>query len=207
MFRKILTGSIIALAIIIGSLAGNGGLFRANAALADTYPINSVSCATVTFSAWGNCINGVKSRDVIDKTPVGCYMSSNEMEARSQVCGQVLGVKIYAVGTLLRTPQGKIFVVMSGQTIQLVPDLDALQAYRGRTIYNVSDALISQYQLIFGQVLGAKIYADGTLLRGSDHRIYVIVHGQKQYISSLTELYQYRNRRIINVSASVIDSL
>ncbi|MDD4902682.1 MAG: hypothetical protein PHE24_06125 [Patescibacteria group bacterium] len=201
---KILMGSIIALAIAFSSLAGDNNLFGVNAVSADTYPINSIPCATVTYSAWGDCINGIKTRDVIDKTPINCSLTLNEQQGRSEVCGQVLGLKIYAVGTLLRAPEGKIYVVMPGQAIKLIPDLAALQAYRGREIHNVSDALIKQYRQNFGQVLGVKIYADGTLLRGPDHKIYVIVNGKKQYIHSLQELYQYRDRRIINVSAAVI---
>jgi len=49
-------------------------------------------------------------------------------------------------------------------------------------------------------ILGIKIYPDGTLLRGADHRIYV-VHGQtKKYILDLKELSKYRGRPILSVS-------
>jgi hypothetical protein len=201
---KILVGSIIALAIAFFSLAGDGGLSGVNIALADSYPINSYPCATVTYSQFGNCINGIQTRDVIDKTPVNCALTLNEQQGRSQACGKVLGVKIYGTGTLLRSPAGKIYVVMSGQMIKLIPDVAALQAYRGRNIYDVSNAVIAQYQQNFGQVLGVKIYADGTLLRGPDFKIYVIVNGKKQYIPGPAELYPYRNTRIINVSTSVL---
>ncbi len=197
---KILVGSIIALAIAFSSLAGSNNLIGVNAVSAAGWPI----CATVTYGAWGNCINGVETRDVIDKTPINCFLTDSEQQGASQVCGQVLGVKIYAVGSLLRTPNGKIYLVMPGQAVQHIPDLNALQAYSGHKINNVSQALISQYQQVYGQVLGIKIYADGTLLRTPDHKIYVIVNGHKQYIPGLAELYQYRNHRIINVSYNVI---
>jgi hypothetical protein len=201
---KILIGSIIALAAVCFGIAGNGNLLGAKAALADTYPINYVPCATVTFSPWIGCINGINTRNVIDKTPINCAMTDNEQEASSQVCGKVLGVKIYGAGTLLRVPSGKIYVVMPGQMIKLIPDVNALQAYRGRKIYDVSTSLIAQYQQSFGEVLGEKIYADGSLLRGPDYKIYVIVKGKKQYIPGPAELYPYRNTRIINVSANVL---
>lgn len=193
-------GSIIALTIVFSGLAGIGNLFGVNAASADYSPI----CATVTYSPWGNCINGIQTRDVIDKTPINCSLTAYEQAGRSQVCGKVLGVKLYAVGTLLRTPEGKIYVVMPGQAIKYIPDLNALKAYGGHPLYNVSDTLIAQYKQNFGQVLGEKIYADGTLLRGPDYKIYLIVNGKKQYIHDLEELYQYRHHRIINVSAAVI---
>jgi hypothetical protein len=50
-------------------------------------------------------------------------------------------------------------------------------------------------------ILGIKIYPDGALLRGADHRIYLI-HGQtKKYIIDLSELKKYRGREIIFASA------
>ena len=60
---KILIGGIIALAI-----AFSCNLSNVKPAHAETYPINQFSCTTVTYNAFGNCINGVQSRDVIDKT-------------------------------------------------------------------------------------------------------------------------------------------
>jgi|WetSurMetagenome_2_1015567.scaffolds.fasta_scaffold119630_2 hypothetical protein len=191
------TGMIIALAI--GFVTGVS-LFGANIAHADS----NLICGTVTYSAWTNCINGVQTRDVIDASPIGCTLTASEQAGRNQTCGKVLGAKIYAAGTLLRNPEGKIFVVVSGQKIRQIMNSTELKAYSGQTIHNVSAAFMTQYQVVFGQVLGAKIYADGTLLRGPDKKIYVIVNGKKQHIHSLTELYQYRKHRIINVSASVL---
>jgi hypothetical protein len=56
-----------------------------------------------------------------------------------------------------------------------------------------------------GSVLGVQIYADGTLIRGTDHRIYVIKNGKKVYIHSLEELAEfYFGLPILNVSDDVI---
>jgi len=52
--------------------------------------------------------------------------------------------------------------------------------------------------------LGVKIYADGTLLRTPDKKIYVIINGQKNYISTLKQLAKYKNSKIYNVTAEVL---
>jgi len=193
---KILIGSIIALVIAFSGFLGISKLSGTKAALAYDIPL----CDTVTYGPWGNCINGLQTRDVIAMTPFYCTMTANEQAGRSQVCGQVLGVKLFAVGTLLRNEEGKVYVVTSGNAIKLIPDLQTLQSYRGRDIYGISDALISQYRQVYGEVLGAKVYANGTLLRSPDNRVYVVTNGQLQYVSSLEQLKSYAGRNIFNIS-------
>jgi hypothetical protein len=195
MKAKILIGSLIALAIASFGIAAN----------ADTYAVNNIPCSTVTYGAWGNCMNGIQTRDVIGLTPFYCALTANEQAGRSQICGQVLGVKIYGAGVLLRNPYGKIYAVKSDNTIQYVPDLASLQAYRGWVVYNVSDALIAQYQQGLGQVLGVKTYANGTLVRTPDMRAYVIVNGVAQYISSPSKLQAYKGRTIFSVSYDALN--
>jgi len=190
MKAKILIGSLIALAIASFGIAAN----------ADTYAVNNIPCSTVTYGAWGNCMNGIQTRDVIGLTPFYCALTANEQAGRSQICGQVLGAKIYGAGVLLRNPYGKIYAVKSDNTIQYVPDLASLQAYRGWVVYNVSDALIAQYQQGLGQVLGVKIYPNGTLVRTPDMKVYVIVNSVAHYVTSPSQLQAYRGRTIFSVS-------
>ena len=52
------------------------------------------------------------------------------------------------------------------------------------------------------EVLGAKIYSDGTLLRAPDHKIYSIKGQTKKLIANLKELSRYRGQPIIEVSAN-----
>ncbi|MDD5071846.1 MAG: right-handed parallel beta-helix repeat-containing protein [Patescibacteria group bacterium] len=54
------------------------------------------------------------------------------------------------------------------------------------------------------QVLGEKIYADGTLVRGRDKKIFIIVDGQKKYIPNLKELAKYAGQKIYDVANSVL---
>jgi hypothetical protein len=193
---KILIGSIIALVIAFSGVLGINQFSGTKAVLAYDIPL----CDTVTYGPWSNCVNGLQTRDVIGMTPFYCTMTANEQAGRSQICGQVLGVKLFAVGTLLRNEEGKIYVVTSDNGIKLIPDQQALQAYRGRDIYGVSNALINQYRQVYGEVLGAKVYANGTLLRSPDNRVYIVTNGQLQYVNGLEQLKQYAGRNIYNIS-------
>ena len=49
------------------------------------------------------------------------------------------------------------------------------------------------------KVLGIGYYPDGSLLRGSDKKIYLIKNGYRKYIANLEELKKYASREIIDV--------
>ncbi len=50
-----------------------------------------------------------------------------------------------------------------------------------------------------------KIYNNGTLLRGSNSVVYLIVRGEKYRIKNLAELHEYRGKEIIKVADSVLE--
>jgi hypothetical protein len=163
------------------------------------------ACVKVVFGEWRDCVNGRRSRYIISLDNVDCCFTQEQAAGEQEDCSStiaVLGVKLYPAGSLLRVPSHKIYVVISTDTAKYISDLKELGKYRGREIFNVSDETLARYR----QVLGAKIYADGALLRGPDKKIYVIVLGKKYYISSLKELAGYKNSKINNVSAEVINS-
>lgn len=54
------------------------------------------------------------------------------------------------------------------------------------------------------QLLGEKIYADGTLLRGKDKKIYLIANNKLVVIRTLAQLREYQGRPIYDVSDLVI---
>lgn len=54
------------------------------------------------------------------------------------------------------------------------------------------------------KVLGAKTYANGTLLKGSSAKIYLLVDGKKYHIKNLKELWIYRKNKTIKVSEEVL---
>jgi hypothetical protein len=160
-------------------------------------------CQNIVYSEWGSCFNGLQYRNILSTDPGHCLLSAEQQADRSRFCsGQVLGVQIYAIGSLIRTPDKKIFLVLGNNQVQKIRDLKELAKYKNRKIFNITYELFAQFK----QVLGIKIYADGTLLRGPDKRIYRIVSGKKYYISSLNELAKYKNTKIYNVSAEVVGS-
>jgi hypothetical protein len=109
-------------------------------------------------------------------------------------------VEAYQVGTLLRSVDGKIYVVKSVKTIQHILNSSELAQYKGRTIVNVDAGVIMRYQEVFYEIS----YSNGDLLRSPDHKIYVLVNGKKQHIMTLNELANYSGRKIYNVASSVI---
>ncbi len=55
------------------------------------------------------------------------------------------------------------------------------------------------------KVLGIKIHPDGSLIRGSDFKIYLIVGMARRYIGTLQELAKYAGRKISSVSDDEIE--
>ena len=116
-----------------------------------------------------------------------------------------MGKVIYADGTLLRAPNMRIYVIVNGK-LRYIPTLKELFKYAGQEIIDVSQDVIDSFEMETGVVLGDTRYKDGTLLRGPDMRIYVLVNGKLKYVSSLAELFKkYRGQEIINVTDAVLD--
>ena len=117
---------------------------------------------------------------------------------------QVLGTQTYADGTLLRGSNHRIYVVIGGKLVY-ISSLAQLRKYAGHEILTVPDSVIANW--VNGSataVLGVQTYANGSLLRGPDHRIYVLVGGKLQYIHTLKELAKYRGKKIYDVGDTVI---
>ncbi|MEK9165468.1 MAG: DUF5011 domain-containing protein, partial [Patescibacteria group bacterium] len=106
----------------------------------------------------------------------------------------ILGIKIYDNNTLLRGSDKKIYLVDNGK-LQHIANLKELAKYIGKEILNVKDDVIASY----GQaVLGAKIYGDNSLIRGTDKKIYVIVNGKKKHVIRLDDLRKDHFGKVIN---------
>jgi parallel beta-helix repeat protein len=135
--------------------------------------------------------------EVISETPV---IQTPVTPATPAVPGKpapkVLGEKTYADGTLVRGRDKKIFVIIDGQK-KYIANLKELAKYAGQKIYDVENTVLIQYP----EVLGAKVLADGMLMRGADGKIYTIKNGKKQYVRSLEELRKgYFGKKIYDVS-------
>ncbi|MFA6422377.1 MAG: hypothetical protein WCV92_03200, partial [Candidatus Buchananbacteria bacterium] len=102
---------------------------------------------------------------------------------------KVLGVKAFPNGSLLRSIEtGRIYLLAGDQKIY-ISSLQELKKYRTKRMYQVSEDQMSQY---------IDFRANGTLLRTSDQKIYIINNGKKKHITSLAELKEnYKGRVII----------
>jgi len=176
----------------------------------------TASCTSVTYGEWGGTFNGFQYRSIINQAPYGCYFTDVQKAAMVRpvevITGssasttksviessdkQVLGVKTYAIGTLIRSITTKrIYVVTGEKSIQHITSLKELVKYRGKAILSVDESVIASYS----QVLGVKKFTDGTLVRShGDHKIYIYINGVKVHIKTLKDLAKYAGQPIIEI--------
>ena len=189
-------------------------------------------CSNYVYGNWGTCVNGTQTRNIVSwnggdtcskdyaVTKQSCIDTVEEItpiaqdntlpfaneELSSKVnlivpIKQVLGEKIYKDGTLLRAPNKKVYLLTNGKLLY-ISTLKELKKYSNREMLEVNQDTINSYVKL---VLGAKKYANGSLLRGADTKIYVLVNGKKQHIKTLQEFKsKYSNRPVFNVSDEVL---
>lgn len=155
------------------------------------------ACTSVTYADWQTCVGGVQYRNVIAQNPFNCQLTASQQAGRSQSCsvstvetngGQVLGEKKYADGTLLRGSNGRTYIVVGGK-LKYISSVAELAKYAGKEIVKVDSSVINAFQMV--GVLGDKKFADGTLIRNGDVKIYVIINGKKKHVLNLEELAKY----------------
>ncbi|MCD4761141.1 fibronectin type III domain-containing protein [bacterium] len=123
------------------------------------------------------------------------------------VDADILNVFQFPDGTLIRAECDTLMSVylVRDQKKWHIPGWKYLHDnYFGQRIFNASPADVLFYKDWAGFVLGVKTYADGTLLRGSDMKIYVIENGKKHYIGTLEELAKYVGQEIFDVSDDIL---
>lgn len=123
--------------------------------------------------------------------PVG----RNELsEGKSEAEKKVLGEKIYPSNSLLRNIDDKIYLVEVGVK-KYISNLQELQRYRGRAIYDVKPEELAGYE--------TREHLDGDLIRQrGDVKVYYIKDEKKIHILNLEELRAYFfGLEIFNISA------
>lgn len=178
------------------------------------------ACTSVAYGEWGASVNGMQYRDVISQNPNSCTLTTIQQSARSraytnviteqvitevtpvkdvthQPVGQVLGSKVYAEGTLLKGAFGRIYVVV-GDKLYHITSLKELTKFTGKKIFKVDESVISSY--LKTTVLSSKKYGNGTLLRGINKKIFVVINDKLVYISNLKELAKYTGKKIVSVT-------
>ncbi len=113
---------------------------------------------------------------------------------KPRILPQVLGVRYYADGQLIRGKDKKIYLIDKGKLV-VIRTLSQLQKYAGQKIYDETDEVIRQYM----------DFPDGSLIRGSIKKIYVITKGKRQPIFTLAELRKkYLGQVIHDVSDEIL---
>ncbi len=120
----------------------------------------------------------------------------------------VLGSKKYADGTLIRTPDNKVYIIEL-QKPRYINSPYELSLYGGQEIFNVEFDVLDQYsnQSVGGdqKILGVKVYGDGTLLRTRDFKVYIVENGNIKHIASIPGPHDsYLGKKIIDVDYSVL---
>jgi hypothetical protein len=133
-----------------------------------------------------------------------CLMFNGRFGVLGQ-SGQVLGVKFYPDGSLLRsTETKKIYYIIEGKKKHIKTFIE-LWKYRGIERIDVSEEVLAQYPDYTGDILGVKFYPDNSLLRSIlTKKIYYIMNAEKNYIATLAELWKYRGLSIIDVLEEVL---
>lgn len=108
----------------------------------------------------------------------------------------------YPNGSLLRSPSGQIYVITNGFKHHIATLAELSLHYQGRAIIDVSDSVLLKYET--DPSARVKLYPNGSMLRDSEGRIYIITNGFKHHIINSSELWLYRGKKIINVDAWVL---
>ena len=120
----------------------------------------------------------------------------------------IIGVFTFPDGALIRgcDPKMKVYEIKEQKKFH-IPSLEYLmQNYFYTRIYNVAQSVVDSYPDWTPQgVAGVKEYADGSLLRGSDGKVYIIEKGHKRHIPNLDELKQYAGQDIFDVSDDILN--
>lgn len=121
--------------------------------------------------------------------------------------GEVLGVKLYADGTLLRGYVVKIFEIIEQKKKHIKNLAELARYYRGLPIINVSDEDLEAYADYDTDPVAVRELAPGTLVKGSADAIYLITTGgKKQQITDFQVLQSFGNAPILTITDYELNS-
>lgn len=126
--------------------------------------------------------------------------------------GQVLGVREFASGVLLRVDERDMFL-LEGTILHKIPTPKALWRYRNRERMNVTRADTTSYTIGVSvldlrastAVDGAQTVTSGTLLRVDGGDIFLVEGTTLRRVPNLKTLWRYRNRQRIEVRLPTLD--
>jgi hypothetical protein len=182
-----IVAAILAVASLVGFSAaygyGGGGVYT------------PTPCSRVTYADWQGCVMGIQYRNVTGQTPANCVLTASQQTARVQSCASTPACESITYG------DWSTKCVLGIYTRNIVG-----QSPSGCKI-TVAQELARAKTCKSGIVLGDKVYAEGTLLRGSDNKVYVVVGEKLKLLATLKELQKYAGKEILKVDQGFIDSL
>lgn len=143
-------------------------------------------------------------------------LGTKEEACKTDVDGDIKDVMNFINGSLIRACGPGVYHVL-GNKMYHVPNWQYLHDnYFAQRIYNVAPEVLEQYtqtmiddKSVRGngaqKVSGTKLYADGTLLKAKDGKIYVIINGHKVHIVSLEDLKKYAGNKMYSVTDQVLN--
>ena len=117
----------------------------------------------------------------------------------------IINTIVFAERSLLRGCGPEVYLLKNDMLVHIPSWQELHDKYFAHRIYNVSDEVLALYpHWTPPQVAGIKVYGDGSLIRGTDQKVYIIENGAKRYISSLEELAKYAGKKIYDVTDDVL---
>ena len=119
--------------------------------------------------------------------------------------GQVLGLKAYAEGTLLRSKTNKKIYVVAKNKLAILASIKELAKYKGKKIIDVDQTVIDNYNKPSVAAVKAVKFAEGALLRSkTTNQLYTIVGGKKVQLITFAQFTQFIGKLVTLVDESVL---
>ena len=117
----------------------------------------------------------------------------------------IIDTIVFEEKSLLRGCGPEVYLLKNDMLVHIPTWQDLHDKYFAHRIYNVSDEVLDLYpHWMPPQVAGIKVYGDGSLLRGTDKKVYIIENGAKRHVVNLEELIDYIGKKIYDVTDDVL---
>ena len=124
---------------------------------------------------------------------------------RSDIDVDIIDTIVFEEKSLLRGCGPEVYLLKNDMLVHIPTWQDLHDKYFAHRIYNVSDEVLDLYpHWMPPQVAGIKVYGDGSLLRGTDKKVYIIENGAKRHVVNLEELIDYICKKIYDVTDDVL---
>ncbi|MFA5047594.1 MAG: hypothetical protein WC516_00970 [Patescibacteria group bacterium] len=193
----------------VGSSSGTGGSSGGG-----SYSAPVTYCTSVSYTDWGSCVNGIKTRGISSQSPAACSLTSSQSLALRQTCdssavnGPAVTTKPYKNGSKLAF-NGKCYLVTNNMLKATVKSVCYSSKYNSKT-KKTTYTLKKGINEVTAAVLAAypSYRAPGTLLRATGtKKIYLVqTDGSVKYVSTMTEYKKLlkKAKKLTIVSAAVL---